>query len=194
MAKSSLFCIALLITFRATGQIAMPDNVCIGQTRHYSVVPNPVPGSTYTWWINGVVQSGVTTNEFVHTWNHSGTYILEVQELSADRCPGPVRSGVVYVNPPGALCSDCLIIPEAISVNDDGINDVWRIGNMDLYPDAEVIIYNRWGQELWRSERGYPTPWDGTSRGRRLPVDGYHYVIDLHNGSKLVAGSITIVK
>ena len=62
-----LLCIALLSTLEVAGQIAMPDNVCIGQTRHYNVDPNPVPGSTYTWWIDGVVQVGFNTNVFDHT-------------------------------------------------------------------------------------------------------------------------------
>jgi gliding motility-associated-like protein len=115
-----------------------------------------------------------------------GTYQVTVTDFN-----GCTETATIVVESPR---ENCLVIPEAISVNDDGINDVWNIGNMDLYPNAEVVIYNQWGQELWRSERGYPRPWDGTSRGRRLPVDGYHYVIDLHNGSKLIAGSITIVK
>jgi gliding motility-associated-like protein/uncharacterized repeat protein (TIGR01451 family) len=115
-----------------------------------------------------------------------GTYTVTVTDAN-----GCTQTATIKVDSPR---DNCLIIPEAISVNDDGINDTWIIGNMDLYPDAEVIIYNRWGQELWRSERGYPIPWDGTSRGRRMPVDGYHYVIDLHNGSRMVAGSVTIVK
>ena len=76
----------------------MPDIVCIGQTKHYNVDPNPIPGSTYTWRIDGVVQAGFTTNEFDHTWNIADTYLIEVQERSADGCLGPVRSGQVVVS------------------------------------------------------------------------------------------------
>src|SRR5665647_825396 len=94
-----IFCIALLNTLRVTGQMAMPDNVCVGQTKHYNVDPNPVPGSTYAWRIDGVVQGGFTTNELDHTWNITGTYLLEVQERSADGCLGPLRSGQVFVYP-----------------------------------------------------------------------------------------------
>ncbi|MGD0756169.1 MAG: PKD-like domain-containing protein, partial [Bacteroidales bacterium] len=88
----------------------------------------------------------------------------------------------------------CLIIPNAISPNGDLINDVWNIGMKELYPKMEVIIFNRWGETLWRSERGYPRPWDGTSNGSSLPIDSYHYIIDLHNGSRPLVGNVTIVR
>ena len=88
----------------------------------------------------------------------------------------------------------CLIIPNAISPNGDLINDVWNIGMIDLYPNIEVKIFNRWGQTLWVSEKGYPTPWNGKSNGVTLPIDSYHYIIDLHNGSKPILGNVTIVK
>jgi gliding motility-associated-like protein len=88
----------------------------------------------------------------------------------------------------------CLVIPNAISPNGDLINDVWNIGMKELYPSMEVIIFNRWGETLWRSERGYPRPWDGTSNGSSLPIDSYHYIIDLHNGSRPIVGNVTIVR
>ena len=184
-----LFGIVLSGAFRVTGQVTMPDNVCIGHLRYYNVDSNP--GSTYTWWIDGIVQSGFTTNEFVHTWNNSSNYLLEVQERSPDGCLGPVRSLCVVVTV--SIYID-LTIPEAFSPNSDLINDVWNIGNIKAYPKAEISIYNRWGQSVWRSEQGYPQPWDGKSNGVNLPVDSYHYVIDLHNGSKQIVGVITIVK
>jgi gliding motility-associated-like protein len=87
-----------------------------------------------------------------------------------------------------------LVIPEAISPNGDLINDVWNIKNTGLYSQIEITIYNRWGQAVWKSDRGYPIPWDGRSKGEELPIDSYHYVIDLHNGSKPIIGTITIIR
>jgi len=88
----------------------------------------------------------------------------------------------------------CLDIPNAISPNDDGTNDDWVIGNYELYPEMEVKVFNRWGETLWKSEKGYPKNWDGRSNGKVLPIDSYHYIIDVHKGRKPVIGNITIVK
>jgi gliding motility-associated-like protein len=88
----------------------------------------------------------------------------------------------------------CLVIPNAISPNGDLINDEWNIGLKELYPKIEVTIFNRWGEIIWKSEKGYPRPWDGRSNGTILPIDSYHYIIDLHNGSKLLIGHVTIVR
>jgi gliding motility-associated-like protein len=167
----------------------MPDKVSPGESKHYFVLPNP--GSTYTWRINGVVQAGHTTNEFEHKWEIADTYLLEVQEISATGCFGPVRSGEVVVKPD----PDKLIIPEAFSPNGDLINDSWEIGNIGLYPKAEITVYNRWGQAVWNSEKGYPIPWDGkSSRGFDLPVDSYHYAINLNNGTRILIGTVTIIR
>jgi gliding motility-associated-like protein len=88
----------------------------------------------------------------------------------------------------------CLEIPTAFSPNGDGINDTWEIGRIELYPDIVVEIYNRWGELLFRSSRGYSEPWDGKIHGKDLPMDSYHYVINLHKGGKPITGNVTIIR
>ena len=71
---SALLLFTALVT---TAQIAMPDNVCVGATKTYSVNDPSVP-STYTWKIDGVTQT-TTTNAIIITWNTPGTFLLTVQ-------------------------------------------------------------------------------------------------------------------
>ncbi len=92
------------------------------------------------------------------------------------------------------LNETCLVIPNAISPNNDLINDVWNIDKIELYPLMEVKLFNRWGEIIWRSQKGYPQPWDGKINGVSLPIDSYHYIIDLHNGTKPIIGNVTIVR
>jgi hypothetical protein len=88
----------LLIGVKETAaQMAMPDHVCIGTTKKYSVNNASVP-STYTWKIDGVTQP-TTTNEITITWNTAGQFLITVQERSADGCEGDIQSGIVYVYP-----------------------------------------------------------------------------------------------
>ena len=94
-----IFMLVILVCsgFTLTAQ-NMPDNVHVGDTKQYKVDPNPVPGSTYTWSIDGTIQVGKTSNVIDITWNIAGTYLLSVQETPANGCPGPVRSGQVFVD------------------------------------------------------------------------------------------------
>jgi gliding motility-associated-like protein len=84
-------------------------------------------------------------------------------------------------------------VPNAFSPNGDGINDTWNIVALQTYALAEVTVFNRYGQMVYRSE-GYNTPWDGTYNGHALPIGTYYYVIDLKNGTPLKSGNVTILR
>ena len=75
-----------------------------------------------------------------------------------------------------------IVIPNVITVNGDGANDTWFIENIENFPDVEVLIYNRWGNLVWKSN-GYDKQWDGTNyrNGEVLPDGTYFYIIDLHS-------------
>jgi gliding motility-associated-like protein len=64
----------------------------------------------------------------------------------------------------------------------------------DLFPNAIVEVFSRWGILIFRSDPGYTTPWCGTYKGRPLPLDSYYYVIDPKNGAAPIKGVITILK
>jgi gliding motility-associated-like protein len=90
--------------------------------------------------------------------------------------------------------SQCIFIPQVITPNGDGKNDTWIIKNIDLYPNAEVLVYNRWGQLVFQSKNVLANPWDGRSGGKLVPVDSYHYILDLHDGSKPRSGVISVIR
>jgi gliding motility-associated-like protein len=84
----------------------------------------------------------------------------------------------------------------AFTPNDDGVNDAWVLEDMIYYPDAEVTIFNRWGEQLFNANgmEYAENPWDGTYKGRKLPFGAYFYIINLKNGDKPMTGSVTILK
>ena len=104
--------IMLLGGLTMSAQIAMPDNVCIGTTRHYSVNDPSVP-SSYTWTIDGVVQT-TTANEIIITWTTLGHHILTVQEHATGGCDGEIKSGDVYVNPLPNVIKDTTVCSNEI--------------------------------------------------------------------------------
>jgi gliding motility-associated-like protein len=84
-------------------------------------------------------------------------------------------------------------IPNTFSPNNDGINDYWDIKNLNTYPGSSVLVFNRWGQQVYRTI-DYPKPWNGTDNGSPLPEGTYYYVIDLKNGMPKLAGWVLIVR
>ena len=84
-------------------------------------------------------------------------------------------------------------VPNAFSPNGDAVNDTWNINNLADYAGATVEIFNRYGQQVYHSI-GYSTPWDGTIKGKPLPVATYYYIINLKNGFAPLTGSITLIR
>jgi gliding motility-associated-like protein len=71
-----------------------------------------------------------------------------------------------------------LTVVNSFSPNGDGVNDNWYIKNIENYPKAEISVYSRYGQRVFKST-GYSSPWDGTENGKKLPAGTYYYIIDL---------------
>ncbi len=76
--------------------------------------------------------------------------------------------------------------------NGDGINDTWTILGIRDYPQADVSVYDRWGQRVYHSV-GYREPFDGAG----LPTATYYWHIqvnDIRGKSDPYTGYVTIVR
>ena len=130
-----------------------------------------------------------------NTYFSNGTYTVTLLATGDLGCTDST-SQVITINTVTTEINT--LIPNAISPNDDGKNDVWKLEFLDLlYPDAYVVVYNEWGQMLFEST-GYNTPWDGRFNGELVPDGTYYYVIDLkyHNDPELdiFKGTILVLK
>ena len=66
--------------------------------------------------------------------------------------------------------------------NGDGRNDTWIIENIELFPNMEVHVYNRWGMEVFESQSyNANVAWDGTYEGSILPSGTYYYTLELND-------------
>ena len=115
-----------------------------------------------------------------------GVYIVNIEDNN--RCLLTDTTQLKSIN------RSCLIIPTAFTPNGDGYNDTWEIGNIEIYPEARVEIYNRWGELIFVSGNGYERKWDGTYKGRDMPIDSYHYIIKLKKGKDPEVGVVTIIR
>jgi gliding motility-associated-like protein len=153
---------------------------CIDQTDgEIAVVAyGGTPAYDYIW------DNGATTPSITEL--APGTYVLT---LSDENLCTQTFSFVIESNP-----DECVGIPNTFSPNGDDYNDTWILENLDLYPNASVKIFNKWGNLLFSSEGAY-TPWDGTHNGNELPSEVYYYIITLGNAeNNQYTGTITIVR
>jgi len=103
----------------------------------------------------------------------------------------PGNYSFTYAN--GAGCADTVVIhvldninvPNIITPNGDGKNDTFQIVGLSSFPNSELIIFNRWGAEVYRSAN-YLNDWDG----KGLSEGTYYYI--LHR--KELDSSITTFK
>jgi gliding motility-associated-like protein len=99
----------------------------------------------------------------------SGTYLIRMRDA------GGCESDTTFTLKMG------FFIPNGISPNGDGSNEVWEIPGIEEYPNATVKVYNQWGGLVFEST-GYSVPWDGTHQGKALPTGTYQYEVDLKQG------------
>ena len=109
-------------------------------------------------------------------------------KLTVTGIGGCERSTFVTVN-----VLEEILIPNAFTPNGDGVNDVWRIANLEFYSNSSVRIFNRWGQLVYTST-GIYKPWSGNSKNGPAPVGVYYYIIDLNGDKKKLTGQLTLIR
>ena len=93
-------------------------------------------------------------------------------------------------------CSDSLIeVPNMMTPNGDGANDVFRFKNPENIPISTTRVFNRWGEMMFESASPSAT-WDGTYQG--MPVNTGVYVYVIEGGCPfnrfIKSGNISIIK
>jgi gliding motility-associated-like protein len=127
-------------------------------------------------WSNGATTASVSDLK-------NQTYYITVTDLN--QCTG--EFSIEVVKDPKVD----LIIHNSFSPNGDGKNDIWFIENLNLYPENELVVLNRWGNEVF-SVNGYMNNWDGGN----LNEGTYFYVLKVNmcNDFTTFKGYVTILK
>ncbi|MDR1725615.1 MAG: gliding motility-associated C-terminal domain-containing protein [Bacteroidales bacterium] len=104
----------------------------------------------------------------------------------------PVHTAKIFNHAQGQkTIFDNLTIPNLITPNNDGINDFFVIGNLNLYPDNVLVIWNRAGKQLY-SQSNYRNDWDA----QNLPSGTYFYklLIRSEGKSEIKSGIIEVMR
>ncbi len=125
---------------------------------------NTIPTGNYEYSIDGIAfQSSSTFSNL-----SAGKYVAYVRDI--ENCT--IDSSQFLV----------LDYPKFFTPNGDGFNDTWYIKNLDLYPKANLSIFDRYGK-LLREVSGINASWDGIHNGQLLPASDYWFrlVLDQDN-------------
>ena len=168
------------------------------------VVLDPLPGVVVT---GGPIS--LDAGEFDDT-SFVGNYVITQQDINLGNVTnqasvsGRSLAGVVVEdssddfdnygdNPTVLQLSGCVIeVFNAVSPNNDGVNDAFYIRGLECYTDNVVEIYNRWGALVYERDHYNNTdrPFVGISEGRstvnrsrELPDGVYYYVLKYRIGN-----------
>ena len=85
---------------------------------------------------------------------------------------------------------DDIFVYTGFSPNEDGLNDAFTIRNIEKYPNTKVTIYNRWGNQVFKTQ-DYKNDWEGIWNNRPLPNGTYYYLINIP-GRERLAGYVQL--
>ncbi len=169
------------------------NNIAIINTT-YS--PAPVTGPAQT-----VYQYTATTL----TSSGNGTWSQAVADLHKVTITNPSAANVMinsfdniglyhFINTNANGCADTVLvnviapdmgIPNIFTPNGDGKNDTFHIRDLESYQGSQLLIFNRWGNEVYHSDN-YLNNWDGGN----LAEGTYYYLLNRRERS----GAITPIK
>ena len=109
-------------------------------------------------------------NSNVFTNLNAGIYTVFVKS-QLNSCSISVETAVIF-------------IPNVITPNNDSFNDVFKIKNIEYFPNAKIIIFDRFGKLIFQSSDIKNFTWDGRFLGRILPSGTFYYILDLGNDYK----------
>jgi gliding motility-associated-like protein len=127
-------------------------------------------------------------------------------EICDDGYPSKCDTGTVYIeifqdedcDDVPDIVNNQIFVPEGFSPNGDGVHDFFQVVGIEDFPEAKMMIFNRWGNKIFEKERyGNVSHWGsddeawwwGYTNARmtvggtvKVPVGNYLYVLDLGTG------------
>jgi gliding motility-associated-like protein len=113
-------------------------------------------------------------------------FTVEIEDNNGCKDTGTVKVTVL---------ENYVVFPRTvITPNGDGINDKFTIDNLNSYPNNSLLIFDRWGREVYQQD-SYQQDWEGTKDGSSLPAGTYFYILTFDmNEDAIYKGSITVNK
>ena len=145
-----------------------------------TITQNPAHGTA-------TISNGVIT--YMPATDYSGTDTV-YYSLCDTYCQTTCKYGKLVV----IIETGDIRVPGVLSPNGDGVHDHFYIKGLSKYPDAELVIFNRWGNVVY-SAKPYTNDWDGQSSSNGMKLSGsevldgtYYYILSLEEGATPIKG------
>lgn len=149
-----------------------------------------INGESYLWTFD----ENNTSTEENPEWSYENDGLYQVHLVATNDefgCTDSI-SRPIKVNPEYAFYA-----PNSFTPDGNEFNQTWKIQTVGIQDMSyKLLIFNRWGEIVWES-RDPNIGWDGTYKGRSLPVGVYVYkieLINLKNETKTYTGHINLLK
>ncbi len=159
----------------------------IGNTFTYSLVSGESSDDNNLFSIDG----DILITSVIFDFENASTYNIRI---GSDNGIGGLLENTFTINILDVAESEN-ILPSGnfISPNGDGINDFWRIANVDIYSGYKLIIYSLEGEVIFTTNN-YKNNWDGFYNGSPLPTGVYFYVFISPDSSNNFKGTISLIR
>lgn len=117
-------------------------------------------------YINPIWSTGEITDTI--TVSQSGTYTLTDNNMCG--------SNTDWVEITFNDCESYIDMPNVFTPNGDGFNDVFMPIEMNEIKDANIHIFNRWGERVYKSSN-LNSGWNGKLNGKLLPESTYFWIV-----------------
>ena len=174
--SSNTMAVEIVTTDGITLNIA--DAITVIQGGSTEVIASGV--DNYTWYLNDEIIA--TGNTF--SVSEAGTY--KIIGTIGD-CEFTKTFTVTVVE------NTSIVVPNVITINNDGVNDFWSIPNEYVNKeDVEVIIYSPKGKVVFRA-RNYQNNWPNSALEYAKTEPVFYYTIS-ENDEIIKRGSITVIE
>jgi gliding motility-associated-like protein len=86
-----------------------------------------------------------------------------------------------------------LVVTNTFTPNGDGKNDNWSVSGLRFYEGARVSVFDKAGDRLFYTE--IPDQgWDGTYKGKQLPIGSYYWVIEALEVGEIRRGILNLIR
>jgi gliding motility-associated-like protein len=140
-----------------------------------------ISGSTYTW-SDGSTSSTLQVNQ-------SGTYSVAVN------INGCISYDTIVINFAPASDKGSVYIPNAITPNNDKLNDDLVIITSGAYQFKYIRVFNRWGQKVFES-KDINYRFNGKVDNELMPTESFYYValFEVNGVEEIFSGDILVIR